>query len=449
MALEEILVTDALTIWPIPDENRLRMVDGTTIRPTTDYFGEIPAKPTPAYIQVLYGYPRWWSDRSHMYYLPMRTTVYSPYGTSPIEFIIQATVAMIKKDSSLVSNFTQGNVPAAFAGLPSSWSPDQIQKFTEWYNAIIEGNVARPYKLMFLPHDSGGVPVTMMNQANINETKLDEWLMTLACWAYGNDRSEFGIVQNAGIGGSGLMQGGENNQVRGMTQVYTRFLSQFIDLYNREILKAPFAKSHWIGLEPPEDELTKAQVHQIYVGLVYSAEYVADELGIPEKYRIKQPMASGLPSTPEGFVATPKLLANPNVQPMVSPLQSTEQALKYQSRALIADLKLWDEKATRFAKKGWEQVEFTDTILPEAMVKSIHAQVLEAKIPEAVHKVFTEAMAKVHEDVEALSKFSHPALDPNQPVKDVAATELETVMREYFEGLKQRITTKVIQLKES
>ena len=72
MALEEILVTDALTVFPIPDENRLRLVDGTTIRPTTDYFGEIPQPPTPAYIQVLYGYPRWWSDRKHMYYLPMR-----------------------------------------------------------------------------------------------------------------------------------------------------------------------------------------------------------------------------------------------------------------------------------------------------------------------------------------------------------------------------------------
>ena len=91
MALEEVLVTDALTVYSCPD-NTIMLVDGTTIRPTTDYNGKIPQPPAPAYIQVLYGYPRWWSDRKHMYYVPMRASVFSPYGVSPIEFIIQATI---------------------------------------------------------------------------------------------------------------------------------------------------------------------------------------------------------------------------------------------------------------------------------------------------------------------------------------------------------------------
>ena len=450
MALEEILVTDSLTVWPIPDENRIRLIDGTTIRPTTDYWGEIPQPPAPAYIQVLHGYPRWWSDRKHMYYLPMRTSVFSPYGTSPIEFIVQATIAMIKKDSSLVQNFTEGNVPAAFAGLPSTWTPDQIKEFTEWYNAIIAGDVARKQKLMFLPHDSGGIPVQVMNSADINQTALDEWLMTIACWAYGNDKTEFGILSGSGLGGKGVMQGGENAQVRGMIQVYTRFLSQFINAINRDVLGAPFAKSHWLGMEPPEDELLTAQIHQIYVGTIYTAEYVANQLGIPEKYRIHTNTTA--PVTPEGYKVNVAALTQAGAGTTTTPaLMSPLDALKYQHSAIKADLKTWMDKAERYNKKGWRQEEFTDTIIPDELRKAIFANVLEAKSPEAVRAVFTEAMNNAKEELEKMSgelqKFTHPAIDPNQAVKDVAINELERTMKEYLDGLQQRIAAKAIELK--
>jgi hypothetical protein len=448
MALEEILVTDALTVWPIPDENRLRLVDGTSIRPTTDYFGEIPQAPTPAYIQVLCGYPRWWSDRKHMYYLPMRASVFSPYGTSPIEFIIQATVQAIKKDSSLVANYTEGNVPAAFAGLPSTWTPDQIEQFTEWYNTIIQGDNARRQKLMFLPHDGSGIPVQNMTSGDVDNVTRDEMNMTVACWAYGTDKSEFGILSGSGLGGKGALQGGENATVRGMISVYTRFLSQFINAYNREVLDAPFAKSHWIGLEPPEDELVTAQVHQIYIGTVYTADYVADQLGIPEKYRIHED--STMPVTPEGYkVDTTKVL--PQGATTTTPaIQTPQEALKYQAAAIRADLKTWGEKAERFAKKGWKQEGFTDTILPEGLRKMIYSAVLGANSPEEVRAVFSDALKSAREEMERLSQpleksMTHPAVDPNQHVKDAAANELERAMAEYLDGLMHRIAQKAVE----
>ena len=433
MVLEELLVTDALCVWPIPEENRLRLIDGTTIRPTTDYFGEIPMPPTPAYIQVLYGYPRWWSDRKHMYYLPMRTSLFSPYGTSPIEFIIQSTIAAIKKDSSLVSNYTEGNVPAAFAGLPSTWTPDQIQQFTEWYNTIIQGDVARRHKLVFLPHDSGGMPVQRMDETDLNDTKLDEWLMTVACWAYGNDKTEFGIVSGSGLGGKGMMQGGENAQVRGMIQVYTEFLSKFINAINRDVLNAPFAKSHWIGLEPPEDELVTAQVHQIYVGTIYTADYVADQLGIPQKYRV-QP-GQTMPVTPEGYkVDTTKVI--PKTPDEIA------QVAKTQLRAVKYDLENWRDRVIFEYKKGIPLEDFPDTIMPDWMRKSVFEKIKASKTPEEVKLIFSDLIKDLPNEL--AKKMTHPAIDPNQHVKDAAAIETQAALKVWLDGVRHRIVSKVV-----
>ena len=109
------------------------------------------------------------------------------------------------------------------------------------------------------------------------------------------------------------------------------------------------------------------------------------------------------------------------------------------------------DKAERYNKKGWRQEEFTDTIIPDELRKAIFANVLEAKSPEAVRAVFTEAMNNAKEELEKMSgelqKFTHPAIDPNQAVKDVAINELERTMKEYLDGLQQRIAAKASELK--
>lgn len=433
MALEELLVTDALCIYPEPfGRKRVRLVDGTTIRPTTSYQGEIPDPPAPAYIQVLYGYPRWWCTADRMYYLPMRGTVNSPYGTSPIEYIIQTMLAAIKKDSSLLANFTEGNVPAAFAGLPSTWTPEQIQAFTEWYNTIIQGDNARRFKLMFIPHDSGGLPVQNLNADDINQTALSEFLMTIACWAYGNDKTEFGIISGQGLGGKGAMQGGENAQVRGMIQVYTRFLSRLINAINRDYLGAPWAKSRWIGMEPPEDELQQAQIDQIYVGIVYTADYVADRLGIPDRFRIKAPI---VPPTPEGYV--------PSFQAAAASAASTpDKALPFMRRAIEADLLAWRDRAVGFAKKGFVQTEYTAGVMPDDMRKAVFALVAKATTPEEVKDVFSDILENVRQEADAMQKNMAPVkIDPATHIKQAAEQDLEHVMNQWLEDVAKRIVS--------
>ena len=62
IALEEILVIDALAIWPQKTVGGelygLQILDGATIKPLLDDRGMRPMAPAPAYQQILYGFPR-------------------------------------------------------------------------------------------------------------------------------------------------------------------------------------------------------------------------------------------------------------------------------------------------------------------------------------------------------------------------------------------------------
>ena len=61
MLLEEVLVTDALAIWPVKDDTRitraLRILDGDFIKPLWDEQGWRPNAPNPGYQQSRKGMP--------------------------------------------------------------------------------------------------------------------------------------------------------------------------------------------------------------------------------------------------------------------------------------------------------------------------------------------------------------------------------------------------------
>jgi hypothetical protein len=431
MLLEEILVTDALTLYPNKSANgfRLEIIDGTTIRPLTDFHGRVPDPPDPAYLQVLYGAPMSWFAADRLLYLPRNARVNSPYGESPIEWIVQSIIQSIKHDLARVNYYTDGNVPAAFVGLPSSWSVSQIKEFDEWYNAIIQGDIARANRLMFLPHDGTGTPVTQFNNSDMDNVQLDEWLMTVACWAFGNSPSEFGLTRGDGLGGAGYMAAGENSQYRGMIATVTQYIKRIIDSVNRDHLDAPFAKFKWVGLEPPEDEVRQAQVDAQYIGVVYTPDYVADRLGIPEKYRVQHAT-----STP-----APQYTTNVSAVPLPAQFEP------YLRRAVEADLSAWKDKALRYHKKGWKQEMFISDVLPDNVRANIYHKIASAQSGDEIAQVFEVAMKAVKTD---LQKFGIPFRDdPNQPIKDAVVKEADETLREYFSQLQQRIITAAIERK--
>jgi hypothetical protein len=395
MLLEEVLVTDALTLYPnygmgSLEDFTLEIVDGTTIKPLIDFHGRTPRPPAPAYTQVLYGSPRSHYTSERLIYLPRNPKVHSLYGESPIEWVLQMIVQAIKHGAGTTNYFTEGNIPGAFAGLPAEWTVNQIQEFTEWFNAAVQGDEARQWKLMFIPHSGSSLPVVPFQAPSSHEdTSINEWLMTIACWAFGNDPSEFGLTRGAGLGGAGYMEAGENAQYRGSIASNTQFIKSIIDRINRDCLQAPWAKFKWVGLEPPEDSMNTAQVHGQYLQQqIYTPAYVQDKLGIPEKYRPKQQMGMGIPgmpgaTNPAQAAQGKRALVPPVPHPGYAPNVKTpaipapdvfyrRQEQERMERAISDEMGKWEQKTLRGLKKKWEYSDWTSSVIPAPALNNLN-----------------------------------------------------------------------------
>jgi hypothetical protein len=413
--LEDALTVGAATVFMYPaGKPNAQPVDATTWRILTDYDGRIPEHPAPAFIQTTYGRPNFWTSKKHLLHAPLNPTVNNPYGYSPMEFIVQAAVQSIKRDASRTGAFTDGNVPYAFVGLPVEWTPKQIQDFTEWFNATLQGDVNRSNKLMFIPHDGSGLPVAPFSAVDQNATGLDEWLMKVAAWAYGNNPSEFGLVSGSGLGGKGALDAGENAQYRGSTAVYTQWVSTLVNRISREYLDAPWAKSKWIGLEPQEDELKKAQVEDTRIKSgVWSIEYVQDQIGYPkEKYKDAPkappaaPGAFGAPAPanmPPGAVAPPAASALP-VQPTRPPVLMPANFGKITERAVVAELLDWRDRERRRLEKHIHLAPFRAECIPPEAVDEIAEALGQAQNRADVDRIFSAQIGKAKSPA-ALSKM--------------------------------------------
>lgn len=302
MLIEEVLVTDAVTLWPTfthgstltpspspwkGEGGRMELVDGTTIRPLLDVRGRSPEPPVPAYVQMIHGMPLGMYSRERLIYRPLNTAVNSPYGSSPIEWFLLAVNLAMRRDVFHVAMFTEGNVPEALVGAPSSWSQDQVDTWQTYWDALVSGNVKGQRRMHWIPLEGSrsGVPVYEFRRDDLGVTERDKWLMQVACWAFGNAPSEFGLAPGEGLGGKGYGESMQNVQYRSMIYPVAQYLKRLFDYVIRVWLGSKM-KFMWVGLEPQEDRLQQAQIDQVYIQSgVYTEGYVQERLGIPREYR--------------------------------------------------------------------------------------------------------------------------------------------------------------------
>lgn len=301
MMLEELLVTDALTLWvDFASEGQeaatIELVDGATIRPLLDERGRIPVPPMPAFLQVLHGMPTAWFARDRLIYRPFNARASTPYGMSPTEFVLLAVNLALRRDTYHVAYFTEGNVPEALIGAPSSWTQQEVEIWQSYWDALVTGNLTEQRKIHFMPLESGrsGIPVYEFRRDDPNQTAQDEWLMRVACWAFGNSPAEFGITPGQGLGGTGFVQGMENVQYRSMLGPITQYLENLFNTIIHDWLRCPDVRFIWKGMEPQEDKLQQAQVDQIYLMMgVYDANHVRERLGLSPTVGVTAPVLQG------------------------------------------------------------------------------------------------------------------------------------------------------------
>jgi hypothetical protein len=242
--------------------------------------------------------------------------------------------------------------------------------FSQYYDALVQGDLARANKIIWLPGRSGASnPVYPFQQNDMDKIDVDKYLMQVACWAFGNSPAEFGIIPGEGLGGKGFMQGSEAIQFRSMFWPITGYLYSLFNLIVRRYLKRPDLKFKWVGLDPVPDKLQMAQVDQLYIGMgAYSLGYVQDRLGVSQEFR---PARAPEPAAPA-----------------FQPVNLPAQFQPYFTRAVKADLDIWRDKAVKALRKGWNLPEFESDVIPPEMIQKLQAALGKVQTAEQAAAVF-------------------------------------------------------------
>src|SRR5258708_1842288 len=184
--LEDLFVADAPTLYLRRNRggqlHALEIVDGTTIKRLIDADGRTPEPPDSAYQQVLHGLPAADFTTRELIYRPRNPRPHKLYGYSPVEQIVMTVNIALRRQLHQLAYYTEGNVPEALIGTPESWTPPQIKEFQQYWDALLEGNLAQRRHAKFVP---GGVAKTFIPTRDAElKGAFDEWLARIVCFAF-------------------------------------------------------------------------------------------------------------------------------------------------------------------------------------------------------------------------------------------------------------------------
>jgi hypothetical protein len=184
--LEDLFVIDAPTLYLRRSRNgglyALEPVDGSTIKRLIGIDGRTPTPPDPAYQQVLHGVPAVDYTTMELIYRPRNARTHKLYGFSPVEQIVMTVNIALRRQLHQLAYYTEGNVPEALIGTPESWTPTQIKEFQQYWDALLEGNLAQRRHAKFVP---GGVAKTFIPTKETElKSAFDEWLARVVCFAF-------------------------------------------------------------------------------------------------------------------------------------------------------------------------------------------------------------------------------------------------------------------------
>jgi hypothetical protein len=273
--LEDVFVLDAGTLYPRMTRGgepySLEVLDGATIRRVIDAHGRTPDAPSVAYQQILHGVPAANFSRDQLFYLPRNVRPSRLYGYGPVEQVMITINIALRRQTSVLHYYTEGNVPEALATVPEHWTPDQIRSFQEFWDILIEGDTAQRRHMKFLP---GGVEYTPTREPTLKDA-YDEWLARVVCYALSLPPTAFISQMNRATAQSSQEQALEE----GLEPV-KRYLKDTLDLILARFFNAPDLEFVW-RFETALDRLTQAQIHQIYVGSgILTADEARSEIGL-------------------------------------------------------------------------------------------------------------------------------------------------------------------------
>lgn len=278
--LYDILAFDAGTLYRLRNRGGrpigLKVVDGTTIAPLLDAWGDPPDAPAPSFVQFAQGVPWVWLTDDDLIYAPFRATSSTPYGKAPLETILLNANTDLRFQVYFLQRFTEGNLPEAFASAPETWTATQIQEFQQYWDSFMLGDQAAKHQIKWIP---GGGEIAWTNEKDFTD-QFSLFLMRKTCAAYHVVPSDLGFTESVNRS-SGESQADVSNRIgdRPLAQHCQEVLSAFI----QDDLGLPLTFQFDLGDEE-EDRLATAQADQIYMdrGVIGSSEVRELRYGKPE-----------------------------------------------------------------------------------------------------------------------------------------------------------------------
>ncbi|WP_162467286.1 phage portal protein [Streptomyces cavernae] len=285
--LYDVLAYDAGTLYRLRNRGGrvigLRPVDGTTIAPLLDYWGQIPEPPAEGFVQYVNGLPWNWLTRNDLIYEPFRPRTNSPYGVAPLEAILLNANTDLRFQAYFLQRFTSGNIPEAFASAPETWTPEQIEQFQGYWDQLLLGDQAVKHQIKWIP---GGSTIAWSNEKNFEDT-FSLFLMRKTCAAYHVTPADLGFTENVNRS-SGETQADVQHRVGDLPLI--TYVQGVLTHFLRHDLNLPVEFSFDTGQEK-EDRLTLAQAWQIYIesGMASPDEGRETLLGLPSDPRRPTP----------------------------------------------------------------------------------------------------------------------------------------------------------------
>jgi len=294
MALEEMLVTDALTTYrwrtKAGDPLALLVLDGTTIKPLIDFHGLPPAPPEPAYQQVIMGrveteFTRPWGDsepfapdgesKFEMSYQPRSPRAWSGYGQPVVERVLMTVNLILRRQVHYLSYYTAGSIPDAIYKVPQGWSVQQIKDYQEMWDAQFSGESEQRRHLRFVPGDKDSEMIqTKAGDAWTYE--FEEFLGRVIAWHFGI--SPMAIAKMVNRASAERMDSAETDlAVRPLRKWIARVL---IEPHIREFYGFEGLRFLWVD-EKADDAKLLIDKHERYVKAgILSRSEVRDDLGM-------------------------------------------------------------------------------------------------------------------------------------------------------------------------
>lgn len=222
MAIEEMLVIDALSVYPNQTLDNdtlhsLEIIDGTSIKPLLDDRGARPTPPHAAYQQILWGFPRGEFTASadadgefsadDLIYAPRNRRTNTPYGYSAVERCLPLVDLYLKRLQWLRTEFSDGVTPDMIIKTDANYgnNPEILRGYEQVFNDALSGNIEQRRRARLLP--AGMDPVFSPGWDTKYSSDFDEWLVKAICGHFGVLPSQIGFTPNSGLGGAGHQEG--------------------------------------------------------------------------------------------------------------------------------------------------------------------------------------------------------------------------------------------------